>query len=312
MSWDSVDTALKRLRAHAAPAWTDYYGFYSSWLGGYFNEPWAMSVPMDDHGFHRGDGVFEAIRIHARALIDFDAHVERLYRSAGLIGITPPADVADTCKELARRCDAEAGVLRLYVTRGPGGFSPLPSESVGAQVYAAITRLKTPSAEAYARGIRATVSSLHAKDPFFARIKSLNYLQNVLVKRECAERGAELAVCLSEDGVVTEGATENIMIVTPERRVLVPRFDYTLAGTTVRTVMDIARDMPDVSGVDFADLTLADLHAAGEIAFVGTTLGVLPVGRLDDHELEPGPVCRALQAAYVGRMTNDPNLRTPF
>ena len=93
---------------------------------------------------------------------------------------------------------------------------------------------------------------------------------------------------------------------------LVPRFDYTLAGTTVRTVMDIARETPEVAGADFADLTRDDLMQAREIAFVGTTLGVLPVGRLDERELTPGPVCRALQLGYVQRMTSDPGLRTPF
>ena len=63
MSWDSSEKAIEGLKASVRPHWNSYLGFYSSWLGGYFREPWAMLMPLDDHGFHRGDGVFEDYRV---------------------------------------------------------------------------------------------------------------------------------------------------------------------------------------------------------------------------------------------------------
>jgi hypothetical protein len=87
MSWDSATDALTKLKSSPQKHWDNYLGFYSSWLGGFFNEPWAMMLPLDDHGFHRGDGVFEAARVHKRAYIDLDAHLKRLETSAGKIGM---------------------------------------------------------------------------------------------------------------------------------------------------------------------------------------------------------------------------------
>ena len=309
MTWDRVEDAFARLKVREQSA---YLGFYSSWLGGFFSESWAMTVPLDDHGFHRGDGVFEAVRIFRRGYIDLDAHVARLHRSAGLIGLTVPGDVRAICLKLATLCNADEGVLRLYVTRGPGSFSPNPAESVGAQIYAAITTIKPPSARMYEEGCRAMISTVPAKEPAYARIKSLNYLQNVMMKKECVERGFDLSVCFDDEGRLCEGATENILIVSASGRVVVPPFDYTLPGTTVKGVMELAGGVDGVTGVEQRDLTREDLAKAREVAFVGTTLGVLPVGVLDDRALGAGPIARELHRRWSERMATDPRLRTAF
>ena len=321
MSWDSVDSAWQRLRELTPPAWNSYLGFYSSWLDGYFREPWAMTLPLDDHGFHRGDGVFEAVRIHARAYIDLQAHLARLQRSANAIGMELPktqSEIEAICVRLAHLCNTDTGILRLYVTRGPGGFSPSPAEVVGHQIYAAITTLKPPAPEAYERGVRAMVSSVAAKEPFWAQIKSCNYLQNVLMKRECLQRGYDFAVSVDAQGRVCEGSTENLLIVNAQGEVQVPRFDYTLRGTTVSLVMKLAESLGSeglVKGVSFADLSMDDLRCAREAAFVGTTLGVLPVQSFDGKAVGNGvvgPVCRRLHADLMARMASDTALRTGF
>ncbi len=319
--FDSIEGALKKLSEQKRPHWSVYAGFYSSWLGGYFNEPWAMTVPMDDHGFHRGDGVFEAVRIHERAYFDLAGHLERIQRSAELIGMKLPwsqEDVAKICIELARRCDLGTGLLRLYITRGPGGFSPSPVESVGPQLYAAITRLAPPNLETYETGIRAVLSTVVAKDPWYAQIKSLNYLQNVLMKQECVAKGFDIAVCADAGGRVCEGATENILVVNQQSEVVVPRFDYTLRGTTVRQVMKLAEEKAEalrIKTVRFGDLLVSDLKNAREVAFVGTTLGVLPVRSLGADTIgsgRGGPITLALNAELMRRMASDPAVRTPF
>ena len=319
MGWDSWSEAIGRLERQGASHWDGYLGFYSSWLGGYFREPWGMLVPSDDCGFHRGDGVFEAVRIHEGAYFDLPTHLERLLQSAAQIGLVArwsQAQLSAICVELASRCAARQALLRLFLTRGPGGFSPSPTESVGAQLYAVLTRLSPPAVERYQQGVRACLSSVVAKEPWYAQIKSLNYLQNVLLKKDCLERGYDLAVCVDGSGRLCEGATENIMLVTAARELLVPRFDYTLKGTTVRQVMAIAKEQAfDLKAVRFADVTVADVHAAAEAAFVGTTLGVLPIASLNDKPIglgRGGPVSLALHERLLWRMAHDPLVRTAF
>ena len=319
MNWDSIDQALGKARERALPHTDSYLGFYSSWLGGYFREPWAMLIPLDDHGFHRGDAVFEAARIHHRAYIDMDGHLKRLERSAAAIGMTLPktlTEIRDICVELGRRTDVDIGVLRLYVTRGPGGFSPNPAEVIGHQIYAAVTRIKPPNAELYANGVTAMFSTVAAKDRFWSQIKSCNYLQNVLVKQEAVKNGVDFGISLDDRGRLCEGATENLMVLTPANELVVPKFDYTLRGTTVIAVMKMAEALVSegvIKAVRHGDLRREDILEASEAAFVGTTLAVLPIGRIDGRPMKgPHKVMPELNRRWMAKMATDPELRLPF
>jgi branched-chain amino acid aminotransferase len=321
MSWDSIDQAFTRLKSTPQKSWENYLGFYSSWLGGYFREPWAMLLPMDDHGFHRGDAVFEAARIHEGAYIDLQAHLLRLERSAKAIGMTLPKPVSEieaiVC-ELARRAGASTGLLRLYVTRGPGGFSPSPTEVSGHQIYAAITKIKPPDPRLYENGVTALFCETPAKEPFWAQIKSCNYLQNVLMKMESIAKGFDFPISISSEGQLCEGATENLMILTKNKTLVVPKFDYTLRGTTVSTVMRLAEEFKakgEIHGVSLGDIRREDLLNAEEAAFVGTTLGVLPIGSVDKKSIgtgRAGAVMPQLHHRLLEKMASDPALRTVF
>lgn len=321
MSWDSAEQAFQKLKSSTPKAWDNYLGFYSSWLGGYFREPWAMMIPMDDHGFHRGDAVFEAARIFEGAYIDLQAHLARLERSAQAIGMKLPktaGEIEDIVCELARRSGSSTGILRLYVTRGPGGFSPSPSEVAGHQIYAAITKIKPPEQKLYDEGVRALFCETPAKEPFFAQIKSCNYLQNVLMKMESNAKGFDFPISITPEGKLCEGATENLMILTKNKNLVVPRFDYTLRGTTVSVVMRLAEQLKargEVSSVSLGDIRREDLENAEEAAFVGTTLAVLPIGSIDNKPVghgRGGSVMLQLNKLLLTAMASDSALRTPF
>jgi 4-amino-4-deoxychorismate lyase len=321
MSWDSIDKAFDHLKNSAPKHWDNYLGFYSSWLGGYFKEPWAMLMPLDDHGFHRGDGVFEAARVHQRAYIDLDAHLKRLENSSAAIGMKlpmPTSEIKSVCLELARRVDQDFAALRLYVTRGPGGFSPSPAEVTGHQIYAVLTKFKPPAEKFYTEGASAMFSSVRAKDAFWSQIKSCNYLQNVMMKKECLEQGYDFAVCMDEAGRLTEGSTENLLLVTKDREIVVPKFDYTLRGTTVLEVMKIADELVrkgQIRAVRLADVRAEDLLQASEVAFVGTTLGVLPVSSVGKQPVGSGgvgPVATFLHQRLMEKMSSDHSLRSAF
>lgn len=321
MSWDSIEHAHSKLRESKPKHWDNFLGFYSSYLGGYFREPWAMMLPMDDHGFHRGDAVFEAARIFEGAYIDLQAHLLRLERSAKAIGMTLPKSVNEIegiVLELARKTGATSGILRLYVTRGPGGFSPSPAEVIGHQIYAAITKMNPPNQQLYIDGVRALFCETPAKEPFFAQIKSCNYLQNVLMKMESNSKGFDFPISISPDGSLCEGATENLAIFTKNKNFVVPRFDYTLRGTTVSEVMRIAETLKatgEIRSVSLGDVKREDLLNAEEAAFIGTTLGVLPIGSVNGKPIgsgKAGSLMPFLNRELLKKMASDTALRTVF
>lgn len=321
MSWNSLPEAFAELQKKSHPAWESYLGYYSSWLGGFFKEPWGLLLPIDDHGFHRGDGVFEAVRVQNRAYFDFDSHLLRFESSAQKIGMKLPKSLAEIkaiCVQLAKLCDVDSGILRLFVTRGPGGFSPNPAESVGSQLYAVMTRMRPPSEQLYKNGARAFVCDVAAKDPWFSQIKSLNYLQNVLMKQETVTKGYDFALSADASGRISEGSTENFMIINARGEMLVPRFDYTLRGTTVRVTMELAKALVEqkkLKDVRLDDIYIKDVLAAQEAAFVGTTLGVLPVTSLNDQPIgngQVGSIAQLLHGQLLKKMTEDSKLRTPY
>lgn len=281
--WSEVQSAIEKLKDKAPKHWVNYYGFYSSWLGGFYREPWAMMVPMDDHLVHRGDGVFEAVRLFENSYFDFEAHLARLQRSAGFLGLQLPKPIEEIkaiAINLAKLCEQPNAILRLYVSRGPGGFGTSPYESIGSQLYMALTKITPPSMEQYERGVRAFICETPAKEPPYSGVKSCNYLQNVLMKKESVDRGFDFALSVNATGVVCEGSTENFAVITAENELLAPKFDYTLRGTTLLCVLELAEQLVksgELKAVRLQDILRQDLARAKEMAFIGTTLGVLPV-----------------------------------
>ena len=285
--WSNPKEALHKISEAKHPYWSNYYGFYSSWLGGYFKEPWSMLIPLDDHMVHRGDGVFEAVRLIDRAYFDLDAHLSRLQRSADQLGLQLPFEISKikaTCVELARMTGEPNGLLRIFVSRGPGDFGTNPYTTVGSQLNVALTKITPPSQEQYKNGVRAFFSSTLAKEPPYSGIKSCNYLQNVLMKKESVDRGFDFALSQDASGRICEGSTENFAVITKDDYLVAPKFDYTLRGTTLLCALDLAKQMVrsgDLKGIEMRDLRKEDLGHVKEMAFIGTTLGVLPVRELE-------------------------------
>ncbi len=258
-----------------------YRAMYSSWLGGIVTDPSLMIVPLDDHLVHRGDGIFEAFRIVDAAIYDLDGHMARLEKSAQAIALELPmsqAQIRDVIIETAETAGLTQGMVRLYISRGPGSFSPNPYESVGSQLYVVATEFKPTPEEVYAHGTRVMVSQVPAKENFYSQIKSCNYLPNVLMKKETVDAKMDFAVAVNAQQKICEGPTENICLLTKSNELRVPKFDYTLRGTTLLTLIELVKEhMPQIRSVEFADLTVADFKNAKEAFMVGTTLEVLPI-----------------------------------
>lgn len=301
----TAEDAAARLAASRAPYHAGYYAFYSSQLGGIVRDPACMTVPVDDHLVHRGDGVFETLKCVDGGVYLWHEHLERLLRSAERIGLRCPWSVAELAALV--RATVRAGahrdcLVRILLSRGPGSLGVNPYDCPAPGLYILAHELKPAFMDAHPAGARVVTSRLPVKPSFFANTKTCNYLPNALLKKEAADAGADFALCFDERGFLAEGATENAGLVTTAGVLRVPTEARILAGTTMRRVLELARSAADralVRGVESADLAPSDLASAAEILIFGTTPDVTAVVELDGRPVghgRPGPVQAHLNA----------------
>ncbi len=285
------------------PAQQTYLAMYSTWWDGIVTEPGMMVVPIDDHLVHRGDGVFEAIKVlNGRAFL-FDEHLRRLESSAKQIGMSLPMTV-DKIKFIISQAVTAAGVkdalLRLYISRGPGGFTTNPYDSVGAQMYLVVTTLKLLPPEKYQQGVSIGKSAVPPKDPTLARIKTCNYLPNVLMKKESVDRGIDFTINVDEQGHFLEGSTENIVMLDKDGFLIRPPLHQILKGTTMIRTLELAEALVKsgkIAGIQERNFSEADIKSAKEVMMIGTTLDVLPVTSYEGMKIGQGvqgPVAKEL------------------
>ncbi len=283
------DQILNQLKLSRSKSPQPYLAMYSSWHGGIVTDTDLMLIPIDDHLVHRGDGVFEAIKFFEGRLYLADAHLDRLYASAEKISLPVPhkkTELREIIVATLKAAKVETATIRMFVSRGPGGFGPSPYDSCGSQVFIIVVTPKPFDPQKYETGVTVGVSKIPMKEPFFATIKSCNYLPNVLMKKESVDKGWDFSVNISPNGFVGESATENIALITHDDEFLVPSFVYTLRGTTLLRIMEMAK--PHVKKVAESDLTINDFLNAKEILMAGTTMGVAPVCEFDGKKFKPG------------------------
>lgn len=295
---------LQQLKSRQAPQRTTYRAMYSTWWNGIVTDPALMVVPVDDHQVHRGDAVFEAMKVQRGSIYLETEHLDRLERSASAIGLVNPLDRAgmkDMLRATLKASNLENAILRLFLTRGPGSFSTNPYESIGAQVVLVVTDFKGYSPEKITNGVSLALSKVPPKEPWQARIKSCNYLPNVLMKKEAVDHGVDFTVAIEANGCLTEGSTENMVLVTKDGFLARPRLERILAGTTMMRAFDLAKALVTekiLTGVGERDLCLDDLKSAREVMMIGTTLDAIAVTTFEGKavgEGRPGPVASRLR-----------------
>lgn len=306
---------FENLELQKNPFFAEYYAFYSSWFGGIVTNPRMMLLPIDDHMVHRGDGVFEAIKVVKRSVYLLDEHLHRLLHSAERIELKSSLqfdDMKQVILETLRVANQNDAFIRAYLSRGPGNFSVNPYDSIAAQFYVVITKLKLLSEEKYARGVKIGKSAIPGKDSWMAQVKSCNYLPNVMMKKESVDRDLDFVVSIDEKGFITEGPTENIMIVDAKGILVHPGFDYILKGITMTRASELARENKIMTMAK--PISLEDLLSAREVMMSGTTLDLLPVVEFEDRKIgdgKPGPVTRKLRELILEDINVGPR-RTQF
>ncbi len=261
----------------------NYLSMYSSFFGGIVTDPALMLLPMDDHMVHRGDGVFEALRCIEGFLYDADAHLKRLARSAEGISLKLPMSLEQikmTVLETIRASLSPNGTIRIFISRGPGDFSPNPYSTIGSQLYVIYTATAPYRDSLYTEGASLGLSVHLAKPRPYCNIKSCNYLTNVLMKKEAVDRGLDFVIAQTKDGELTESSTENVALVTKDNVLLAPPFEDMLRGTTLERVLSLASTNLSKAGLKDAKqqpLRIQDFERAEAALIIGTTMGIMPV-----------------------------------
>ncbi len=291
-------TYLDRMLSLPRPGGDKVLAFYEHRVGFICKDPALMLLPLDDHLVHRGDGVFETLKYVDGRLYQLREHVERMERSANAIDLTPPcpfSQLEELIVALAKAGEEHTGLLRVLLGRGAGGFGIDPKECPESSLYIATYRY-TPRADAiYERGVSAIRASIPAKQTYLAKIKSIDYLPNVLMKKEANAKGADFPLCFDEKGFLAEGATENVCIVDENGVFVIPEMTNSLTGTTLMRALELA---PQEMEVRYHTISEDEIYNAREFIILGTTADALSIVQYNGKPIGngvPGPVSKGLR-----------------
>jgi branched-chain amino acid aminotransferase len=274
------------------------------WINGKLFDKLDAKVSVYDHGLLYGDGVFEGIRIYSGKVFKHAEHIERLYESAKAIALTIPLTPEQMTKAVEETVAVNKkvdGYIRLIVTRGAGnlGLDPRKCEPV---VIVIVDDISLYPAELYENGLEIITSSYVRNHPNATnpRVKSLNYLNNILAKIEAIRAGCLEAIMLNHKGEVAECTGDNLFVV--KRGVLKtpPPDAGILEGITRNVVIELAK----AAGVPFQEATLTrhDVYIADEVFLTGSAAEVIAVTKIDDRVIgtgKQGPVTKRLRDAFT-------------
>ena len=279
------------------------YAMYSSVTDCIVTDQSIMTVPVDDHMVHRGDGVFESFKCINGCLYNLDDHLARLETSCDAIGLQtamPRAELSDIIIQTVRAGMRRDALIRLLVSRGLGTMGVNPYACLHPELYVVVYELPDARIDELPAGVSVALSRVPIKPGMFATIKTCNYLPNVLMKKEAVDLEVDFTVSLDEDRHLGEGATENIGIVTRGKELFMPPPERVLAGTTAKRAMEFAGHLKQeriLTTAEFRPISLGMARSAAEIHIYGTTPNITPVTMFDGKPVgdgQPGPVARIL------------------
>lgn len=274
------------------------------YLNGEFVSRNEAKISVYDHGFLYGDGIFEGIRIYNGNIFKCKEHLDRLYDSAKSIMLDIPlsyTEMEQALIETLRRNEMRNGYIRLVVSRGPGDLSLDPKRCPKAWVIIIVEQLAIYPEKAYRSGLKSVSVSQRRNipDALNPKIKSLNYLNNILVKIQANLAGVGEAIMLNSQGYVAEGSSDNIFIVKKGVVYTPPTYVGALEGITRAAIMELCGKL----GLPLREepFTLHDVYVADEVFFTGTAAEVIAVREVDGRTIgsgQAGPVTLKLLGEF--------------
>jgi len=262
-------------------------------------------VSVFDHGLLYGDGVFEGIRAYNGRIFLLEEHIDRLYDSAKAIALEIPMTREEMIQATVETCKANEisdGYIRLVVTRGVGtlGLNPFLCEK--AEVIIIAAKIQLYPQKLYETGLKVITAGsvrnhVEAINP---RIKSLNYLNNVIAKIEAINSGCMECLMLNPQGYVAEASGDNIFVVKNRILTTPPSWCGALEGITRNKVIEIAQAAGYTVKEDV--LTRYDIYTADEVFLTGTAAEIIAVVDIDHRTIgngKPGPITGELSRIYA-------------
>lgn len=274
------------------------------YIAGEFFDETDARISVFDHGLLYGDGVFEGLRIYSGKVFRLEEHVQRLYESAKSIWLEiplTPEQMSEAINQTVTKNELSDGYIRAIVTRGAGSLGLDPRRCSDPQIIIIADTIKLYPQEYYDNGLDIITVSVIRNHPaaLNPRIKSLNYLNNILAKIEGIQAGCIEALMLNHKGEVAECTGDNVFIV-KQGRLLTPPLDAgILAGVTRAAVIDLAAEL----AIPFAEQVLSkhDIYVADECFLTGSAAEVIPVVKVDSRTIgsgKPGPTTKHLTTAF--------------
>jgi len=274
------------------------------YIDGKLYEKEDAKVSVYDHGLLSGDGVFEGIRSYNGKVFRLAEHIDRLWESAKAIWLEIPISKAEMTKAVEDTLAVNGikdGYIRLVVTRGVGSLGLDPNKCARPSIIIIADSIALYPEELYRKGLDIITSSVPRVQAaaLSPRIKSMNYLNNILAKIEAIRSGCIEAMMLNHKGEVAECTGDNIFLVKKGRLLTPSPESDILEGITRNAVIELARGM----GIEVREVVLTrhDVYTADEFFLTGSAAEVIPVVKIDGRSIgdgKPGPVTLKLKDAF--------------
>jgi branched-chain amino acid aminotransferase len=262
------------------------------WVNGRMLPKSQAMVSVYDHGLLYGDGVFEGIRIYQGKIFKCQQHIDRLYHCAEQISLKIHI-TKEEMEAIQRECievnGIKEGYIRLVVTRGYGTLGLDPRRCPVPGIICIADQIALYKPEFYETGMKVVLAKrpktpIPCLDP---RIKSLNYLNNILAKVEAIEQGCDEAIMLNTEGYVVECTGDNIFIIKNGKVYTPPVDDGMLNGITRRFVLDTLCPKLGIQAVE-SSLRIEEVLKADEVFLTGTAAEIIAVNQIDDTKIGSG------------------------
>jgi branched-chain amino acid aminotransferase len=274
------------------------------WIDGKLTDKADAKISVYDHGLLYGDGVFEGIRVYAGRIFKLDAHLTRLWDSAKTIRLDIPYTRDQTIAAMEQTIKANNFTdcyIRLVVTRGVGYLGLNPSKCPRPSMFVIADTIEMYPKDVYEKGMAVITASVIRNHPnaISPRVKSLNYLNNILARIEAADAGVSEAIMLNHEGNVAECSADNIFIVKNGHVATPTTTDGILEGITRNAILDLCARL----NIPCHEKTLQrhDLYIADECFLTGSAAEVVPITKIDNRIIGnglPGPITQKLSEAF--------------
>jgi len=254
-----------------------------------------------DYGFLYGFGLFETMRVYGGQVFRLDSHLNRLARSAEILGLLIEAlNLKGAVRDTIQANKLSEARVRITISIGEGGMVPDPSSCTQPTVLILAGHYKPYPKQVYERGFRAVVSSIrrNSQSPL-SRLKSANYLENMLAKQEARAAGVDEAICLNEKGLLAEASMSNIFLVNDGILRTPGEESGILPGITREVVLELASQL----GINTfeQDIRLDELFQTQEAFLTNSLMEIMPLTEIDGKPVgsgKPESVTRRLMANY--------------